>query len=473
MSQSPYRQERDEMNELLALYGNLRAGRSNSFIDEDGFERLIDYFDDQDQLAQAMEASEYAVNQYPYSASLLIKRADVLIASRLYTDALDCLVQAELMDTSDINLYILKTDALLALERHTEAADVLQSALDIFEGEERIDLLFELADVYDDYEDFDSVFDCLKMVLEMDPLNEEALYKICFWTDFTGRNEEGIRLHQQILDEFPFSTLAWFNLAAAYQGLKLYEKAIDAYQYAVAIDEKFDYAWRNMGDAYIRLRKYKDAIDVLNRVLELARPEDVIYEAIGHCYDKLKNFAQARIHYRKAAHLNPEDSQLHYKIATTYMNEERWESAIKNLKTALTVHRSQPEYNLALGQCLLQVGKVAEALQHLAQAVKSRPKNLHGWMALLQCLFQEGLYSEGLHYLAQAMELTNHKPILQFYRVAFLLETGKTKEAILQLENAMALQPKNLRKLMELYPAIMQHQAMVEVIARFKKSRSI
>ena len=59
--------------------------------------------------------------------------------------------------------------------------------------------------------------------------------------------------------------MAWFNLAAAYQGLKLYEKAIDAYLYAIAIEEKFDYAYRNMGDAYIRLRKYKEAIEALQQ----------------------------------------------------------------------------------------------------------------------------------------------------------------------------------------------------------------
>ena len=39
-------------------------------------------------------------------------------------------------------------------------------------------------------EEFDKIFDCLKLILEQDPGNEEALYKICFWTDFTGRNEE-------------------------------------------------------------------------------------------------------------------------------------------------------------------------------------------------------------------------------------------------------------------------------------------
>ncbi|MEJ7589209.1 MAG: tetratricopeptide repeat protein [Ferruginibacter sp.] len=292
MSKYPYRQDRDELKELLQQFENLKSGRSHSLIEEDSFEKIIDYYDEKDELAKALEASEYAIEQYPYSSSLILKKCDLLIATKKYREALCFLEQAELLDSSDINLYILKTDAYLALDQQSKAAAVLEAALIYFEGEEKIELLFELTDVYDDYENFDKVFDCLKIILELDPNNEEALYKICFWTDFTGRNEEGIRLHQQIIEEFPFSELAWFNLAAAYQGIKLYEKAIDAYQYAVAIDEKFDYAWRNMGDAYLRIRKYKDAIEVLQKVLELARPEDVIYEAIGHCFDKLQNYAQ-------------------------------------------------------------------------------------------------------------------------------------------------------------------------------------
>ena len=134
-----------------------------------------------------MEAAEMAVEQYPYSSMLLIKKADILFANRQYKEALEILEQAALFDSSDINLYILKTDAYLALDQQEKAVALLEEALALFEGEEKIELLFELADVYDDYEDFDKVFDCLKMILEHDPNNEEALYKICFWTDFTGR----------------------------------------------------------------------------------------------------------------------------------------------------------------------------------------------------------------------------------------------------------------------------------------------
>src|SRR5258705_4348410 len=387
MKENPYREDREKLRELLKQYENLKNGRHHSFLEEDAFEKIIDYYHEKEDLLKAMEAATSGCEQYPYSSMLLIKKADILLANRRYKDALVILEKATLLDSNDISLYILKPDAYLALDQQEKAVALLEEALTLFEGEEKLELLFELADVYDDYEDFDKVFDCLKMILEDDPNNEEALYKICFWTDFTGRNEESIRLHQQIIDEYPYNELAWFNLAAAYQGIKLYEKSIDAYQYAITIDEKFNYAYRNMGDAYIRLRKYKEAIEALEKVTELAKPEDVIYEAIGHCYDRLKNYAQARFYYRKAAHLNQEDSKLFYKIACTYFNEGQWQRCMKQLKHAMKIHRMQPEYNLLMGECKVQLESFKEAIQYFSTVVRIRPRNVAGWEALIRCLY--------------------------------------------------------------------------------------
>ncbi len=473
MSKHPYRQDREELRELLMQYDNLKTGKPNSFLEEESFDRIIDYYDDKEQLNLALEATLYAIRQYPYSASLLLRKADLLIALKKYKEALQVLAQAEILDSSDTDLYILKTDAYLALDQQEKAAAVLEAALADFDGDEKIDLLFELADVYDDYENFEKVFDCLKTILEQDPANEEALYKICFWTDFTGRNEEGIKLHQKIIDEHPFNELAWFNLGAAYQGLKLYEKALDAYQYAIAIDEKFDYALRNMGDAYLRLRRYKDAIEVLEKVLELARPEDVIYEAIGHSYDKMGNYAQARFNYKKASHLSKNDSHIIFKIACTYMNEANWSSAVKTLETALQMHRLQPEYNLAMGQCYMQMNKLDEAISYFGNVVRVRPKNTNGWVELLKCLYKAALWDEALEYAGFAYEQTDGKPIFMFYKSAILLVCGKSKEAILQLEKAMHQNPKLIKRFIELNPAVLQNQQVVDVIARFKKKKSI
>ena len=470
MKEYPFRQDNEDMDELLRLFNDRKTGRSYPFLDEESFEKIINYFDDKEDLIQAQEACDMAVEQFPYSATLLLRKADILIATRKYQDALDILDLAELLDSTDIDLYILRTDAYLALDKQDKAISLLQQALTFFEGQERIDLLFELADVYDDYEEFDKIFDCLKLILEEQPTNEEALYKICFWTDFTGRNEESIRLHQQILDDHPYNELAWFNLAAAYQGLKLYEKAIDAYQYAITIDEKFDYAYRNMGDAYIRLRKFKDAIEVLEKVLELSRPEDVIYEAIGHCYDRLKNYAQARIFYRKAVHLNPDDSKLYYKIACTYINEEQWNQAVKQLETAMQIQKSVPEFNLAMGECKIHLGETKDAIFYFSNVVRARPRGSSGWEALIRCLYVAAFYEEALEQAEAALDHTEGKPLFLYYKSAILFALGKSKEGLLFLEKALQKAPRLVREFVALYPAILQNQLVVDVIARNRKA---
>jgi hypothetical protein len=49
---------------------------------------------------------------------------------------------------------------------------------------------------------------------------------------------------------------------------------------------------------------------------------------------------------------------------------------------------------------------------------------------------------------------------------------GKPKEAFLYLEEALQAAPRSLNKLLALDPAILQNNAVIEVIARNKRSRS-
>ncbi|MCH5597035.1 tetratricopeptide repeat protein [Niabella ginsengisoli] len=450
---SQHDEEKDqELSELLQRYEDFRGGRGGSYIEEEAFEKIIEHFEAQEQFLKALQAVEIATEQFPYSASLLIKKADLLLNRRKYEQALTLLEQASIFDNNNIDIYILKTEAFLALDRQEEAVELLKEALEFFEGEDKIELLFELADVYDDYEDFEKVFDCLKEILQQEPDNEEALYKICFWTDYTGRNAESIELHKKIIDETPYNELAWFNLGAAFQGLKLYEKAIDAYQYALVIDEKMDYAYRNIGDAYIRLRKYKDAIEYLEKVLELSKPEDVIYEAIGFCYEKMKNYALARFYYRKASHLNPDISYLAYKIAYTYYKEEKYEMCVKQLDTALKLKRNKPEYSILMGDCKMQLGFTKEAIQYFSNVVRLKPKSAVGWEALIKCLYDAEYYDEASKQIDNALTMTKNKPIFIYYRALIQFAQGKKKQALIYLEEALISDPGQFKRFYKSIP---------------------
>lgn len=473
MNVGPHLPEQEDIKELLHLYEKIKAGRGGGFLSEESFERIIDYFDDQDALPKAMEAADHGIAQFPFSSSLLIKKADLLIATRHYKKALSMLDKAEILDSNDIDICILRTDAYLALDMQERAVEILEDAILRFEGEDRIDLLFELADVYDDYEVFEKIFDCLKLILEYEPNNEEALYKICFWTDFTGRNEESIKLHKKIIDEHPYNDLAWFNLAAAYQGLRLFEKAIDAYQYAIAINEKFDYAYRNMADAFIRLHRYKEAIESLEKVIELSRPEDLIYQAIGHCYEKVKNYAQARFYFRKASHLNPDEPKLYEKIAHTYIKESKFQQAIKYLEMALKIKRLDPEFNHMMGECQLKTGNFKEAAHYFLTVVQSKPRNIKGWEALIRTLFDNRQFSEAEKQIQLAREKAGEKSIFDFYESAVLLALGHVKEGIAVLESSLENHPKQLRQFLKLFPSSVQYAQVVELILKHKRRRRL
>ena len=53
MKDNPYSQDKEEIRELLKQFQHLKAGRSHSFLDEDAFEKIIDHFDDAEDLVQA------------------------------------------------------------------------------------------------------------------------------------------------------------------------------------------------------------------------------------------------------------------------------------------------------------------------------------------------------------------------------------------------------------------------------------
>ena len=116
MITDPYQNDKESLKELLKHYEDLRSGKGGMFLEEESFEKIIDWFDDQEELSKALEAAEMSIEYFPFSSSLLLRKADLLLASRKYHEALQILEKAELLDANDVNLYILKTDAYLALD---------------------------------------------------------------------------------------------------------------------------------------------------------------------------------------------------------------------------------------------------------------------------------------------------------------------------------------------------------------------
>lgn len=461
--------EMDSLDELLQRYEEVKKGESSTILDEDDFERVIEFYFQNSNEEQALLACDIAGTYYPFSASIMLLRAEILTQAQKYGQALKVLDEVEENDPKNLDATLLRSDILLGQFKYDQAAMWLEQKSAEFNGRDKIEILLELSDVYDECEEFDAVFDTLKRVIKIDKRNEEALQKICFWADFTKRLEESVTLHAQLTEEDPFNALAWFNLGAAYQGLKLYEKSIDAYEYCVAIDEKFEFAYRNMADAFMRMKWYDKAIEVLEKHLEIAKPEDVIFEAMGYCWEKQKNYQRARHFYRQASQLSPEDDTIFYKIGETYAREKQWEKAVKSYSVALHLDKDNAAYCMAIGNCLMEMDAKSEALVCYLNAVRLKPGNKSTWVALIKGLYASGYYDEGLTQLEVAREHCGDKPDFYYYHAALLLELGKSKEAMLQLEKGLKGSLAKLKVFTELNPEYLRRSSVTDLISKYKK----
>jgi tetratricopeptide (TPR) repeat protein len=462
-------EEWNSMDELLRRYEDVKNGEAASIMEEEAFERIIEYFSQNSNEEQALLACEIARTYYPFSATILLLKAEILTQAQKFGQALKVLDEMEQYDQNNLDATLLRSDILLGQFKYDQAAVWLEQKTGEFEGKEKIEILLELSDVYDECEEFDAVFDTLKRVIKIDRRNEEALQKICFWAEFTHRLEESVTLHTQLTEEDPYNALAWFNLGAAYQGLKLYEKAIDSYEFCVVIDEKFEFAYRNMADAFMRLKWYESAIEVLEKHLEIAKAEDVIFEAMGFCWEKQKNFQRARYYYRQASQLSPQDDTIFFKIGETYSREKQWDKAVKAYSVALHLDKDNASYCMAIGNCLMEMDVKSEALVCYLNAVRLKPGNKTTWVALIKGLYLSGYYDEGLTQLEVAREHCGDKPDFQYFQAALLFELGKSKEGLVQLENALKKAPKRLKLFTELNPEFLRRSSVTDLIGKYKK----
>lgn len=463
--------ENGSIDDLIRDYEQIKNGDKSRFLDEEDYEYIIEYYFQNNNEAEAIMACEVALSYYPYSSAILLSKAEILFQAQKYGQALHALDALDTLDQFNMEAVLLRSDIYLAQYKFDQAALLLESKSAQFEGRERIELMLELSDVYDECEDFEAVFNVLKKILAIDYQNEEALHKISFWADFAGMQEESVTLHKAIIDADPYNALAWFNLGAALQGLKRYEESIDAYEYCVAIDEKFEFAYRNMADAYMRLHWYDKAIESLEKNLELGKPEDVIFEAMGHCFEKQKNFDRARYYYRQAIQLNPADDGIFFRIGETYSREKQWEKAMKAYSVALNLDKENAAYCLAIGNCLAELEAYHEALVCFYNAVRLKPGNKSGWMALVKCLYKSGDYKEARAQVLLAQETIGHKADLEYYHAAILFASGKAKEALLHLEEGLQEAPSKLKLITEIDPDILQRKAVAELVARTKRKK--
>lgn len=122
-----------------------------------------------------------------------------------------------------------------------------------------------------------------------------------------------------------------YNLGNCYRKIGDFERAVQSYRAAIAIDPTFPEYYENLALSYIELGMYADSEAAFQKAIGYGRLDDTLYENMGLLYDSMKNYDKALRLYKKSLELNPNRPTAINKIALIYIKTGNTEKGIKLL----------------------------------------------------------------------------------------------------------------------------------------------
>lgn len=460
----------DKENEIIQLVERyekaLKKGKS-IYLSEEELETIAMFYIETMQLIEAVSVCDYAISQYQYEVSFYNQKAEAYRELGHFEKSLETLEQAEVIAPNEESIQLNKADTYVAMEEFDTAIEVLQTLANKQSESEKIDTYFEIADVYEDWEKYEQAIVYLKKIIAIEPENKMALEQMWFAVNLTENYEDSLTFHKKLTEETPYNYIAWNNLGCAYAGLMLYEKAIEAFEFALAVNPKYEKAYVDCMESCFKNENYLKAIDIGIEALQELPPytQREFYLNVGICYDKLEQHFKAREYFRQAIEHTPNFAPAFYEIARSYLLSEEPQKALPIINKAIEYSAMTSKYKLLKAEILMLLNRIDEAEEIWEKVKKDSKGNAFKHIDLSK---MEGLLDEDGIGLFQALIESNFNPAKMAYiHIVNLHAMDKKAEAAYMLNNALEDFPDDYEFLFEMNPELKTEPYIMDIIEDF------
>jgi tetratricopeptide (TPR) repeat protein len=432
-----YEHPRD--TQILASKFETLSKKGQDFqFEETAFIELIDYFELEESFEKALEVNNFALTYYKFSPKLHTRKARLLIENNQEELGLESLDRAEIFGQSFVETDILRARANCYLKDFNAAFDLLDDLkLNYFTSREEGSLIsLEEALIHEKLEDFEKMFFALRNAIELDPFNQQALERMWFAVELSKKHRESVEIHNKVIDANPYAYQAWFNLGNAYYFLCEYKNAIDAFEYAFIINEKFEPAYKEFAEVCFHLKRYNKAIDALEEALPFFQSDCDLLLKIGQAYEYQKNFAKAKVYLYRARDLDSKNDEVLYHLGACYSKEGEYSSAIYFYNKAIKIDDLREDYMIGLAVAYSQTGNYQKALPLFKQATEIGPEISSYWVQYAQFLVNIDGLEEAMDAIDEAEENAYCADIL-YCKAALLFKSGDRSSALKYLGEAL------------------------------------
>ena len=445
-------EEEEDNNLSLHKFESMLKTNKVLFFDSEEFEEIILHYLDMGKSNLAKKALKLALEQHPKSTGLKLVQIEMLI----FDDKLDLadkmLNELYAIEPTNEEIYIQKANIYSKKDDHNKAVELLHEALKYTD---------DLADVYNligmEYlfmDNLELAKENFIKCLEEDFEDQSALYNVVYCHEFLDQNKEAIAYLMKYIEKNPYSEIAWHQAGRLYYGLKEYENAVRAFEYATYIDDEFVGAFMENAKALERLNRFEEAILNYQRTITLDDPTSYALLRIGKCYEKLGNKKEALKYFTQTVHEDPLLDKGWIAITDFYVRQKNYQKALFYVNKALEIDNQNSTYWKRYATINGAMNFFEEAEFGYRKAVEFGDTELDTWLFWVDILQFLNEFDSAIIALLQASEFFPESFEIEYRLAGLYFMLTEDKKGIFHLSNGLRLSHDNRFILEELFPVV-------------------
>ncbi len=447
--------DKPEFRDQLARYEEMLSNGENRYFEATELTDIAEYYAMQGDSEKAEEALDYTLRLHPDNIDALIFKARARLINGHLKEAshiIDCIT-----DQNDREVMFLRAELLMALHQHEKAEALLRALIE--EERHEANTYADIIDLLIDNGQNDMASRWIEEATQRHPEHQVLTESAAYSHTLQERFDEAIALYNRLLDIDPYSTFYWEELGKIYFRREEYNKAIEAFEFVIAINgDECYYALYAVANCYFNIGNYERAEEYYHTIHE-RYPEtvDPLFH-MGMCRVNRGDDDGALDYFTQALTTIPEGSeeqaQIYSQMSLIFSRKGQHTKAVTYVDEAIKICPDNTELVIMKGHELLSQGRYEESTEEFLHAIELSTEGAERSLFLIAVSMLENGHCEMSHYI---LRLLKDNPVIEpemLYPYLCFCEWTLRKENLPNtLTEALAQCPEKTYEIFSLTPA--------------------
>jgi tetratricopeptide (TPR) repeat protein len=246
--------------------------------------------------------------------------------------------------------------------------------------------------------------------------------------------------YKKYLDLDPFNDNIWICLGMVYSNLGSNEKAIEAYDYAIAIHPDNISALFSKANTLVSMGENKEAINVYMDVIDIEADNVQAYTYIGECYEKLKSYRKAVYYFNRALQFDAQFGDAWYGLGIAYYEQRNYTESLKYFKKARSIDPENPDFWFMLGEVYRKLHMLEKSAESFNRVVELDPNDQEAWINRAELSFVDNNDVQGaIRILGKASEFNPESSAINYKLAVYYIRSNQLNQGYEYFEKGLSI----------------------------------